>query len=204
MKKFFSALAIMACMAVAPASAQGLSFGVQGGVTNSSLKLNKDILSTDNRYGWFIGPTLKVGLPLFFGADISALYDQREVKVNDENVKIKQISIPVNVRADFSLISTVGVYAALGPQFSFNVGDTEFTWTDKSSYENTFQLKKSAFSMNFGAGVLLFKKLEVGAAYNMELGSTSDISWGMITDKNTYKDDDSKLRAWRIHATYYF
>ena len=197
MKKFFSVLAMLTFMAVGPASAQGLSFGVQAGLTSSSLKFNEDVFSTDNRLGWFAGPTIKIGLPLFFGVDAAALYDQREVKINDEKVKIKQISIPVNLRADFSLVSTVGVYAALGPQFSFNVGDTEFKWTNTSSYESTFQLKKSAFSMNFGAGVLLFKKLEVGAAYNMELGNTSDIS------KNTYKDD-SKLLAWRIHASYYF
>ena len=203
MKKFFSVLAMLTFMAVMPASAQGLSFGVQGGITSSSLKFDKDLFSSGNRVGWFVGPTIKIGLPLFFGVDAAALYDQREVKINDENVKIKQVSIPVNLRADFSLISTVGVYAALGPQFSFNVGDTEFKWTDKNSYENTFQLKKSAFSMNFGAGVMLFKKLEVGAAYNMELGNTSDMSWGMVTNKDTYKDD-SKLRAWRIHATYYF
>lgn len=204
MKKFFSVLAMLTFMAVGPASAQGLSFGVQAGLTSSSLKFNEDVFSTDNRLGWFAGPTIKIGLPLFFGVDAAALYDQREVKINDEKVKIKQISIPVNLRADFSLVSTVGVYAALGPQFSFNVGDTEFKWTNTSSYESTFQLKKSAFSMNFGAGVLLFKKLEVGAAYNMELGNTNDISLRMVTDGSTYKKDDSKLRAWRIHASYYF
>lgn len=203
MKKFFILLAMLPFMAAMPAGAQGLSFGVQAGMTGSELKFDKDVFSTDNRLGWFIGPTIKVGLPLFFAVDAAALYDQREVKISDETMKIKQVSIPVNLRADFNLISTVGVYAALGPQISFNVGDTEFKWTDKDSYENTFQLKKSAFSMNFGAGVLLFKKLEVGAAYNVEMGNTSDITWGTVTDKDTYKND-SKLRAWRLHATYYF
>lgn len=204
MKKFFSVLVMLTIMSAVPAGAQGLSFGVKGGITSSSLKFDKDVFSSDNRVGWFVGPTIKIGLPLFFGIDAAALYDQREVKINDENVKIKQVSIPINLRADFDLVSTVGVYAALGPQVSFNVGDTGFKWKERETYENTFQLKKSAFSMNFGAGVLLFKHLEVGAAYNMELGNTSDITWSMVTDKNTYKDDDSKLRAWRIHATYYF
>ena len=203
MKKFFSALAMLAFMAVMPASAQGVKFGVQGGMTRSSLSFDENLFSTKGRYGWFVGPTIKVGLPLFFGVDAAALYDQRQVKINDENVKIQQISIPVNLRADFNLVSTLGVYAALGPQFSFNVGDSEFKWTDKSSYDSTFQLKKSAFSMNFGAGVMLLKQLEVGAAYNVEFGNTSDISWGMVTDKSTYKDD-SKLKTWRIHATFYF
>ena len=203
MKKFMSALVMLAFIAVTPASAQSVLFGVQGGVTRSSLSFDKDIISTKGRYGWFVGPTIKVGLPLFFGIDAAALYDQRQVKINDENVKIQQISIPVNLRADFNLVSTFGIYAALGPQFSFNVGDSEFKLNDTSTYSSTFQLKKSAFSMNFGAGIMLLKQLEVGAAYNVELGNTSDISWGMVTDKSTYKDD-SKLKSWRIHATIYF
>jgi len=203
MKRFFGALAMLAVMAAVPAGAQGLKFGVQGGISRSSLKFDREVFSTGERIGWFAGPTVKIGLPLFLGIDAAALYEQRQVKINDKNVKIKQVNIPVNLRADLNLVSTVGVYAALGPQLSFNVGDSEFKWTERNSYENTFKLKKSTFSMNFGAGLLFRKRLEVGAAYNMELGNTSDISWSMVTDKNTYKDD-SKLRAWKIHATYYF
>lgn len=203
MRKIISALAVMALMAAMPASAQKVAFGVKGGINRSSMKFDKDILTKD-RTGWFVGPTLKVKLPLVFGADISALYDQREVSLNDEKMKIKQISVPVNLRADFNLVNCLGIYAALGPQVSFNVGDSEFKWTDSKSYENTFQMKKSVFSMNFGAGVMLFDQIEVGAAYNVELGNTSDINWGMVTDKSTYKDDDSKLKTWRVYATIYF
>lgn len=206
MKKIVSTvatLALMALMAAMPANAQKLSFGVKGGITRSTLKFDENILTKD-RTGWFVGPTLKVKLPLVFGVDAAALYDQREVSINDEKMKIQQVSIPINLRADFSLTNIVGIYAALGPQVAFNVGDSEFKWTDSKSYENTFQLKKSMFSLNFGAGVMLFKQLEVGAAYNVEMGNTSDISWGMITDKSTYKDDDSRLKTWRVHATIYF
>lgn len=202
MRKIIGALAISLTMATMPADAQGLSFGVMGGVTRSTLSFDKNLLSTNGRYGWFFGPAVKIKLPLFLALDAAALYDQREIKVNGDGVKVKQICIPVNARADYSLLSLLGVYAAIGPQFAFNVGSRQFNWTDSEAYESTFQLKKSAFSMNFGFGATVANKLEVGAAYNVELGNTSDIGVSTLTDKATYVD--SKMHTWRIHATYYF
>ena len=202
MKKIIATLAILLGLTVMPASAQGLKFGVMGGFTRSSLSFDSEVLSTKGRYGWFFGPSVKINLPLFFAVDAAALYDQREVEINGDGVKVKQISIPINARMDYSLLGSVGVYAAIGPQFSFNVGSKDFSWTDKESYNSTFQLKKSAISMNFGFGAVIASKLEIGAAYNVELGNTSDISWSTVTDKSTY--DNSKMNMWRVHATYYF
>ena len=197
---------MLLCLAVVPAAAQGLSFGVKGGVTNAKLNFDKDLFSGKGRYGWFIGPSLKLNLPLMLGADAAVLYDQREVKISGDEgqtMKIKQISIPVNARLNFDLPAGTGIYVALGPQVAFNVGDSEFKWGEKESCETTFQMKKSAFSLNFGAGVTLLSHLEVGFAYNVEMGSTGDITWDKLTDKNSYKDD-SKVNTWKIQATYYF
>ena len=202
MKKCLETLAVMLCLAVVPASSQ-IKFGVKAGVTRASLKFDDKRFFGDGHYGWFIGPSLKVNLPLLIGADGAVLYDQREVKLfSEETVKIKQICIPINARVNFSLPAGAGLYLAAGPQVAFNVGDSEFKWKDKESYENTFQLKKSAFSINLGAGIFLAKHLEVGLAYNIEMGSTADITWSRITDKSTY-DDDSRLRTWKLQATIY-
>lgn len=202
MKKFFGILSILLCLAVVPAEAQGLSFGVKGGVTRSTLKFDKDNFFGKGHYGWFIGPAVKVNLPLMFGVDGAVLYDQREVKIVDEQtMKIKQISIPVNARLNFDLAPGTGLYVALGPQVAFNVGSSEFKWDSKESYQNTFQLKKSMFSMNFGAGVKLVSLLEVGFAYNVEMGNTGDITWSDLTKKDNY--DEAKSRTWRLQATIY-
>ena len=204
MKKILGTLLMLLCLSVMPADAQGISFGVKGGTTRATLKFDKDNFFGKGHYGWFIGPTLKVGLPFGFGADGAVLYDQREVKIVDEQtMKIKQISIPVNARFNLALAPATGtgLYLAAGPQVAFNVGDSEFKWTSKESYENTFQLKKSVFSLNLGAGVTLAKFLEVGFAYNIEMGSTGDITWGKLTEKANY--DDSKVKTWKLQATIY-
>ena len=91
---------------------------------------------------------------------------------------------------------------AAGPQFTFNVGDDEFKWTS-GGFENTFQLKKSSFSVNLGAGVYLSKHLEIGFAYNIALGSTADASWKAATDA-VFKSDDTKPKSWQISAAYLF
>ncbi|MBR6189483.1 MAG: porin family protein [Prevotella sp.] len=208
MKKILGTLVMLLCLSVMPADAQGLSFGVKGGTTRSTLKFDKDNFFGKGHYGWFIGPSLKVGLPLGFGVDGAVLYDQREVKIVDEQtMKIKQISIPVNARFNLALAPATGtgLYLAAGPQVAFNVGDSEFKWTSKESYENTFQLKKSTFSINLGAGVYLLKMLELGFAYNIEMGNTGDITWSSLTDKSNYKSsDETKVKTWKLQATIYF
>lgn len=201
MKKFLGTLAVLLCLVVVPASSQ-IDFGVRGGTTRAKLKFDDEKFFGKGHYGWFIGPAIKVNLPLI-GVDAAALFDQREVKLfNEQVVKIKQVSIPVNARFNATIAPGTGIYLAAGPQFSFNVGDKEFHWKDRESYEKTFQLKKSMFSLNFGAGVFLAKHLEVGLAYNIELGDTGEITWSKLTDKNTY-DDDTRARTWKLLATIY-
>ncbi len=206
MKKFFGTLAMLLCLVVVPAEAQGIDFGVRAGTTRATLSFDKDSFFGKGHYGWFIGPAVKVNLPLMFSADGAVLFDQREVKIagdEGQTMKIKQISIPVNARFNLDLApgTGTGLYLSAGPQVAFNVGDSEFKWSNKESYENTFQLKKSAFSINLGAGLYLMKQLEVGFAYNIEMGSTGDITWGKLTDKANY--DDTKVKTWKLQATIY-
>ena len=201
MKKFLSSLVLLAVMAVMPASAQLVKFGVKGGINKSSMNFDEDVITKD-RVGWFVGPSLKVSLPLLpLGFDIAAFYDQKESEIdNMATIKQQSILVPVNVRANIGLGSSAAVYLAAGPQFGFNVGDDEFKW-NKEGIENKFQLKKSAFSVNLCAGVTVLKHHEMGFTYNIALGSTADISL-----KNAVKEikDDSKVNAWTISAAYYF
>ena len=76
-----------------------------------------------------------------------------------------------------------------------NVGDENFKITNTDNY----QLKKTNFSINLGAGVSLLGHLEVGFNYNIALGKTGDFS--LNNAKNEY---DSKNNAWQISAAYYF
>lgn len=202
MKKIYAVIILLAAIIVAqPAQAQ-VNIGLRGGLNISNMSLNKDVFDVSNRAGFFIGPSLKLGFGSI-GADISALYDQREAKVNDETIKQKNIVIPVNVRFNMGL-GAASVFLAAGPQFGFNIGDKEFKWK-KENVENTFQLKKSNFSVNVGGGVH-FGKLDVGVTYNIAVGKTADVdaegAWN--TTKDAIKNFDAKNNAWQVFAAIYF
>ncbi|MBQ8486329.1 MAG: PorT family protein [Prevotella sp.] len=210
MKKFFTTLVLFAALLAAVPSQAQVKFGVRGGLNITDMSFDEKVFDTSNRLGFYVGPTVQVALPLGgLGVDIAALYDQKESKVNDYTIKQQNIVVPVNLRLKLGLASTAGLYLAAGPQFGFNIGDDKFTWKSKSGAlneaENTFQLKKSNFSVNLGAGVYLTKHLEVGFTYNIAMGKTADASFKDAVNTAIGKtEDDTKAKTWTITAAFLF
>lgn len=213
MKKLFTTLVLLSAM-LATTNAQSVKFGVRGGLNITNMSFDNNVFDSSNRVGFYIGPTLQLGLPVGgLGVDISGMYDQRESKVDDEVIKQQSIVVPVNLRLKLGFASEAGVYLAAGPQFGFNVGDDKFTWksvtTDssgaKEEVENTFQLKKSNFSINLGAGVYLSKHLEVGFTYNIAMGKTADANMkDAINTAIGKNEDEAKAKTWTLTAAILF
>lgn len=183
-------------------TAQGqIKFGLKGGLNVTNMSLSKDVVKADNQTGFFVGPTVKVTLPIVgLGIDAAALYDQRDAKLKDEDetsetFSQKSINIPINVRYGIGLGSMASVYLAAGPQFGFNVG--------KKNYEDAdFSFEKSNFSVNVGAGVSLIQHVEIGFTYNIALGKTGefkalDAAGDIVTGK-------ARNNSWQVSAAYYF
>ena len=210
MKKILFVVALLA--ATMTVQAQGLKFGIKGGLNLTKMTFSKDVYSSDNQAGFYLGPTLKLSLPLGFGVDVAALYDQRSTKVdiidvknapaNDEGIKTvssldtydikqKSIQIPINVRYNIGLGSEAGIYLAVGPQFGFPVGDKVY-----NTKVGEYTLKSSNLSFNFGAGVYLLDHLEVGFSYNLAAGKSGEFKNG--------GDIDTHNNAWQIGAAIYF
>ncbi|HRN16901.1 MAG TPA: porin family protein [Xylanibacter oryzae] len=189
-------------MAAAPVQAQ-VKLGVKGGLNITNMSLNSDIVSSSNRTGFFIGPTLKFTIPVVgLGIDAAALYDQREAKSDDKTIKIQNINIPINLRYIIGLGSIAGIYFAAGPQFGFNVGNKNIE-NNVNTTTTTWNFKDSNFSINLGAGVMLLKHLEIGANYNIVCGKTGDVTVKKATDSVT-STSKNRSNAWQISAAYYF
>lgn len=122
MKKVLSFIVLAVSLLFAnPAQAQ-IKLGVKGGLNVSNLKLDDDMWKADNKAGFFIGPMVKVTVPVTgLSFDVAALYDQKEAKMHWGNVvgadlsrttTIKQqyIDIPVNVRYGVGLGSLANVF----------------------------------------------------------------------------------------------
>lgn len=208
MKKIFATLLLSVLMAL-PSSAQ-VKFGLKGGLNVTDMSLSSEVFDASNRAGFFIGPTVKVSLPLTgLGIDGSVLYDQRSAKVENnvgetQTVKQQQVAIPINLRYGVGLGSLANVFLFAGPQVGFNVGDTDFDWRDTSNYS----LKKSNFSVNVGLGATLLTHLQLTANYNIACGKTADVTLVKAVDdalgQTTGLKSKSRNNSWQIGLAYFF
>lgn len=202
MKRILSLVVLLSTITIALPAQNLLRFGVKGGFDIQDMRFDEKVFKTENKLGWFIGPTIQVALPVTgLGLDIAGLYDQKSTTVNGESIKQKYLLVPVNARLTLGIGEAAGLYVTAGPQFAFNIGDdVDFEWTH-NDIQNTFQLKKSAFSVNLGAGFYLSRHLEFGFVYNVGVSSTAEASFdeGMKAIS-----DDTKPKSWQISATYFF
>lgn len=207
MKKVYVLMFVLAVACCLPASAQ-ISFGLKGGLDVTSMSLNSDVVNSENRQGFFIGPTVKLSLlDTGFGLDASALYDQRSGKVQvaygneqiqddyDESLTQKQIAIPINLRYAFGIGSAANVFIFAGPQFGFNVGG------DKDNIN--WKWKDSNFSVNVGAGFTVLSHLQLTANYNIACGKTGEMKPSDVLPKVS-KNVHARYNAWQIGLAYYF
>ena len=208
MKRFFTLLMLAVAMAVT-VQAQGIKFGLKGGLNITKMSFSEDVIKSENNTGFFVGPTLKISLPIGFGVDIAALYDERSADIsgglvkaeggNDmlvyhtqrQTIKQKSLQVPVNLRYNIGLGSTAGIYLSAGPQFGFPVADKVL-----KTKIGEYRLKDANLSINFGAGVTLLGHLEVGFTYNLAAGKSGEF-------KN-WDDVDTHNNAWQISAAYFF
>ena len=185
-----------------------INFGVKGGLNVTRMSFDESLIKEDNRCGFFFGPSVKFTLPVIgLGMDVSALYDQREAKIEggNENLKQQQIVVPVNARYGFGLGDDASIYFFAGPQFGFNVGSKDQTIVKDIA---DWTLKTSNFSVNLGFGLMLVKHLQISANYNIACGTTGEMSFSKAADKTwkalAGKTKDGRANAWQIGLAYYF
>ena len=210
MKKALSLMVLAASLLPMSEADAQVKFGVKGGWNLSSLKLNDDMFTSDNKNGFFIGPMMKVSLPLTgLGFDIAALYNQREAKMRYADdvvggdlsrrttIKQKTIDVPVNLRYSIGLASMANVYFFGGPQWSINVGDENFKWDSVSSYT----LKKNTLSFNIGAGLTFLQHIQASVNYNIEASKSGKMEIERLDDGDWVK---GRNHTWQVSLGYWF
>lgn len=198
MKKYIFLLVIIVCISVN--SEAKVKFGLRGGANITKMSFDKDVVDSKNTNGFYLGPTVKIGLPLGFDIDGSVVYSQWKVETDVFNanntpieLKHKAIDIPLNLRKGFGLGDKASVFLFAGPQFSFNIGnkdlhDIDWTWKD------------SDISINLGVGAMLLNHIEVKANYNIPCGKTGSFN----VENAVVKNISGKKKGWQIGAAIYF
>ena len=204
MKRTIISMVVMAMFAVMPASAQGIAFGVKGGANITKMSIDNDAIECESGVGFFVGPTLKIDFLPFLGVQGSIFYEQANSKIEGEKIKRQSIIIPIDARVNLKFNEDAGIYLATGPQFGFNVGEDEFTWNESSSYKNTFQMKKSMFNWNFGAGVMINKHFEVGVVSSLGIAKTGELEAEIEKAKANNNELKPKSSTIQISASLFF
>ena len=189
MRKLFSTIVVMACLLLAvPAQAQ-LRFGLKGGVDMSKISTKMG----DDATGFFVGPMMEVTLPVVgLGIDVAALYSQSGVKFKQQDTdKLKSIEVPVNLKWTVGLGSAFGVFAAVGPQFGFNLDN---------GVDAVLQSKKCAVSVNLGVGIKLLRHFQLGANYN--IGTSKIVTDKLDTAGNVIPN--FRKNSWQVSLAYMF
>ncbi len=200
-KRFLAVIVALAFML--PAMAQ-FSFGPRLGVNVNKLHFDESILNTDNRAGFNGGLEVEFMIPMLnFGFDLSAMYVHRVAQASLEaggneiaaSKSSDYIEIPLNLKYKIGLPvvgNIVAPYIFTGPSFAF--------LTSKKAVSEFFEKNTCDIAWNVGAGVQLFKHLQIGASYG----------FGMTKVVKNIKTDfeganiDGKNRYWTITAAWLF
>ena len=197
---------IISHLASLEAQAQ-VRFGAKGGFQLASMQFNSDALRSSNRVGFFIGPTVKFSLPIVgLGVDLAALYDQRDLRVQDETFRQKSLILQGNARFGAGLGDVIGIHLLLGPQLSFNVGDDIIHWV-KDGDAKQFSLQETMCSFNLGVGVSFANHFEGTVTYNIPVSKTADFTWHQLSDQlldESWNHAKTRTNAWSVSLSYYF
>ena len=209
MKKILvSLVALLSVAATTPAQA-GIEYGIEAGMNLSkvSFKNFNENFSAENRFGFYIGPKLNFSL-LGIGGDVAILYNQKRLNLDEDDSRmLRSVEIPLNLRYTFGLGKVAAIYAATGPQFGFNVGNTKWSTLIEDTKTN-FKRENMNVSWNIGAGVKLLKHLEVGLSYNIAITKYAKVLSAI--DESTGKAIENpenynfKTNTFQIQVAYLF
>ena len=205
MKKYLVLTAIAALFITLPTQA-GLKWGVKAGVNIADISSDENFYkNTDNYTGFQVGPMVEFTVPVIgIGLDAALLYSQTGFKMNDETVKNGDLLVPVNLKYKLSLLDIVGAYATAGPYIGLKLYGDDQSFSDGNLADGILtQVESESFSagLNFGLGVELLGKLQVGVNY--QLGLTDDYKTSNKTDA-AWNALSAKTSVWSISAALFF
>lgn len=225
MKKLINLLIIVALMFPMSSMAQGLHFGLKGGVLGNKVSARgiTSHFKEENVTGFQIGPMAQYQTG-FYGLvlDFSLLYVQRGLKLGDRTsdrsfkLKTQSIDIPIELKWEMGLSKEFDLFLGLGPSFSFLI--EKDNWGRELAHIGIDILDKNLGSMgwrstevgfNLGGGVKLMQHLMLSCYYN--IGLTNSAKHHINGNKHDALDDifngdvfETKNKFWQLSLAYIF
>lgn len=179
-----------------------VKLGVKAGVNTSEVVLGSECFESDYHRGVFIGGILQFKLPLTgLYLDAGLLYETRKIRMENtidthlDRETLKYLTMPINAKIGLGLGSIVGVYAATGPQFTFNLGE-------KKIWEQNYNISGTQFSWNIGAGIQIMHRFQIGYNYNIAVSKTAEVDTHNLY--TSIRNSNVKDNIHQFYITYLF
>lgn len=183
MKKAIIAIAAL-FIAFTSANAQ---FGVVAGLTSSSSNIEEAAESIKSVNMYHVGVTYKIGIGNMLAVQPALIYNVKGSRldalagVEDINFKTGYLELPVQVQLGFGVGSLARVYGFAEPFVGLAITNkTKFGEIVDKGWDNLAQ--KFEYGVGLGAGVELFRHLQVSVKYFWNLGDVygADIKFGDV------------------------
>lgn len=205
-------LCSMACLIVsllsAPLSAQ-IKAGVKADVGLNNPSFDSNTLKVENMTSYSIGPSLEALFPFAvadFGIEASLLYNDNRMTVSSltdgesagsDEISNRYLYLPLNAKIKFGLgILPVRMYAVAGPYAGYLISGDKI---NVQNMQEDISAKKFQAGTNIGMGLELFRMLQVGVTYGVQLTDNYAV------EQPNWKDPlNGKSDSWSITAALYF
>lgn len=184
--------AIIAVAALFVALSASAQVGVVAGLTSSSTNLESAIADVKSVNQYHVGITYKLGLGNLLAIQPALIYNVKGTQLGDIaglddvdiNYKTGYLEIPVQVQVGFGIGSLARVYGFAEPFVGYAISnkvqglnETVKNW---DNVKNRFE-----YGVGLGAGVELFRHLQVSVKYFWNLGNVygSEINLGSISQE---------------------
>ena len=178
-------IALVALFVAASANAQ---LGIIGGLTSSKTDIKTAVSDVNNINQYHIGLTYKLGLGNLLAIQPSLIYNMKGSKVSEAiagaaevDYKTGFVELPVQVQVGFGIGDLVRIYGIAEPFVGFAVSNQrisklgDITADSGQTWDNV--KNKMEYGIGLGAGVEVFKHLQVSARYFWNLGSIYDFDF---------------------------
>ena len=182
--------AIIAIAALFVALSANAQIGVVAGLTSSSTNVEAAVADIKNVNQYHVGITYKIGIGNMLAIQPALIYNMKGTQLGDiaglddvdVDYKTGYLELPVQVQLGFGIGRIARVYGFAEPFVGYAItnqvqglGDTVKNWDNVKN--------RLEYGVGLGAGVELFRHLQVSVKYFWDLGDVygADITFGDVT-----------------------
>lgn len=186
-----------------------IRFGVKADVGLNNPRFNSEALKVENMTSYSIGPSIEAMFPfavIDFGIEASLLYNDNRMTVanltdgasaTSNEVSNRYLYLPLNAKIKFGLgMLPLRMYAVAGPYASYLISGDGI---DLQDVQADIKAKEFQAGANIGLGLELFRMLQVGVNYGVQLTDNYAVEQPNWNDPLNGKSD-----TWSISAALYF